>query len=93
MRSRRLPLFHRLWTAGRHTGLTWLVYCLAVTDLEICRVGDPYSYGLAIVEMSNEDEAGEVVKELGGAGCGSSVAMRVLHNGKLIAAPDALYRP
>jgi hypothetical protein len=63
----------------------------SVMDVEICRVSDPFSYDLAIVEMSNEEEASEVVKELGGDEYGASVVMKILHKGKLIAAPDTLH--
>ena len=37
----------------------------SVIDIEIRRASDPYCYDLAIVEMSTEEEASEVVKEPG----------------------------
>ncbi len=62
-----------------------------VTDVEIRRHADPYRYDLAIVDMSSEEGASEVVKELGGKEHGSSVVMKILHKGKLIPGPQTLH--
>ena len=56
-----------------------------VTDVEIRRDADPYRYDFAIVEMSTEDEASEVVKQLGGRELGSCVMIKIMHQGKLLA--------
>ncbi len=55
-----------------------------VTDIEIRRDADPYCYDMAIVEMSTEEEASEVVKQLGGREWGSCVMIKILHQGKLL---------
>ncbi len=62
-----------------------------VTDVEICKSDDPYSYDLAIVEMSNRQEARKVVKQLGGKEFGSSVVMEIFHEGKLTRGPQTLH--
>jgi hypothetical protein len=62
-----------------------------VTDIEIRREADPYCYDFAIVEMSTEEEASEVVNKLGGKEYGSSVVMKILHEGKLIPGPRTLH--
>ena len=62
-----------------------------VTDIEIRRDDDPNRYDLAIVEMSTEEEASEVVKALGGKEHGSSVVMKILHKGKSIPGPRTLH--
>ncbi len=63
----------------------------SVMDVKIWRINDPYRYDLAIVEMSTDEEASEVVKELGGKGYGSSVVMEILHQGKLLRGPQTLH--
>jgi hypothetical protein len=63
----------------------------AVMDIEIRKINDPYRYDLAIVEMSTDEEASEVVRELGGKEYGSSVVMRILHKGKLLRGPETLH--
>ncbi len=45
---------------------------------------------MAIVKMSSEEEANEVVHQFGGKHYGWSVVMRILHKGKLIPEPGAL---
>ena len=63
----------------------------SVMDVEIRKVSDPYSYDFAVVEISTDEEASEVVKELGGKEYGSAVVMRILHQGKLIRGPQTLH--
>ncbi len=62
-----------------------------VMDIEIRKNSDPFRYDLAIVEMSTDEEASEVARELGGKGCGSSVVMRILHKGKVIRGAETLH--
>ncbi len=62
-----------------------------VMDIEIRKIAALYRYEVATVEMSSEEEANEVVRQLGGKDYGSSVVIRILHKGKLIAEPRALH--
>jgi hypothetical protein len=55
-----------------------------VTDVEIRRDADPYRYDFAIVEMSTDEEASEVVKQFGGREWGSCVMIKICHEGKLL---------
>jgi hypothetical protein len=63
----------------------------SVMDVEIQKIRDPYRYDLAIVEMSTDEEASEVVKELGGTEYGSSVVMKIFHRGKLLPGLQTLH--
>ncbi len=63
----------------------------SVMDVKIWRNSDPLRYDVAIVEMSTAEEAGEVVKELGGKEYGSAVVMPILHKGKLLRGPETLH--
>ena len=56
----------------------------SVMGVEIHRDSDPYRYDLALVEMSTEEEASKVFKELGDAERGTSVMMKIKHDGKLL---------
>ena len=69
----------------------WCSKLGSVMDVEIQRNSDPYRYDLAIVEMSTDEEASEVVKELGGEEQGSSVVMKILHRGKLLPGPATIH--
>ena len=62
-----------------------------VTDIEIRRDHDPYRYDMAIVEMSTEEEASEVVRQLGGSEWGSCVMMKICHEGKLLPGARTLH--
>jgi hypothetical protein len=53
-----------------------------VTGVEIRRDDDPYRYDFAIVEMSSEKEASEIVTQLGGTAHGFSVVMQICHGRK-----------
>jgi hypothetical protein len=55
-----------------------------VVDVEIRRDSDPRRDDLALVEMSTEEEASKVVKELGDQERGTSVMMKIRHQGKLL---------
>jgi len=56
----------------------------SVVDVEIRRDSNPHRYDLALVEMSTEEEASNVFKELGDAEKGTSVMMKIKHEGKQI---------
>jgi hypothetical protein len=56
----------------------------SVMGVEIRRHSDPHRYDLALVEMSTEEEASKVFKELGDQERGSSVMMKIKHAGKLL---------
>jgi hypothetical protein len=56
----------------------------SVMGVEIRRDSDPHRYDLVIVEMSTEEEAGKVFKELGDEERGTSVMMKIKHEGKLL---------
>jgi hypothetical protein len=48
-------------------------------------------YGWPDVEKSTDEEASEVVKELGGEEQGSSFVMKILHRGKLLSGPATIH--
>jgi hypothetical protein len=56
----------------------------SVMGIEIRRDSDPHRYDLALVEMSTEEEASKVVEELGDEERGTSVMMKIKHQGKLL---------
>jgi hypothetical protein len=56
----------------------------SVVDVEIRRDSDPHRYDLALVEMSTEEEASKVVEELGDQERGTSVLMKIRHQGKVL---------
>jgi hypothetical protein len=56
----------------------------SVMGVEVRRHSDPHRYDLALVEMSTEEEASKVFKELGDAERGTSVMMKIKHDGKLL---------
>jgi hypothetical protein len=56
----------------------------SVVDVEIRRDSDPHRYDLALVEMSTEEEANKVVEELGDQERGTSVLMKIRHQGKVL---------
>ncbi len=62
-----------------------------VTAIEIRRDADPYRYDLAIVEMSTEEEANEIVKKIGGKVDGFSVVMQIYHDRKELRGPQTLH--
>jgi hypothetical protein len=62
-----------------------------VTDVEIRRDEDPFRYDLAIVEMSTEEEASELVAKLGGTVDGFSVVMQIYHDRKELRGPQTLH--
>ena len=63
----------------------------SVMGVEIRRYSDPRRYDLALVEMSTEEEASNVFKELGDAGKGTSVVMKIRHEGKLLPGMPTLH--
>ncbi len=56
----------------------------SVMGVEIRRYSDPHRYDLVYVEMSTADEASKVAEELGDAEQGTSVMMKIKHEGKLL---------
>jgi hypothetical protein len=56
----------------------------SVMGVEIRRDSNPHRYDFAVVEMSTEEEASKVAKELGDEERGTSVMMRIKHEGKQI---------
>ncbi len=63
----------------------------SVMGVEIRRYSDPHRYDLALVEMSTEEEASSVFKELGDAERGTSVVMKIRHEGKLLPGMPTLH--
>ncbi len=59
----------------------------SVMGVEIRRDNDPERYDLALVEMSTEEEASKVVQEMGDQERGTSVIMKIKHEGKQIRTP------
>ncbi len=56
----------------------------SVMGVEIRRDSDPHRYDLALVEMSTEEEASKVAEEMGDQERGTSVIMKIKHEGKQI---------
>ena len=56
----------------------------SVVGVEVRRDSDPRRYDLALVEMSTEEEASKVFNELGDQERGTSVIMKIKHEGKQI---------
>ena len=56
----------------------------SVMGVEIHRDSDPYRYDLVYVEMSTAEEASKVAEEFGDAEHGTSVMMKIKHEGKLL---------
>ena len=63
----------------------------SVMSVEIRRHSDPHRYDLALVEMSTEEEASNVFKEFGDAERGTSVMMKIKHQGKLLPGARTLH--